>query len=293
MTLVWGRNMDRPIIECEEQCEGNPNAIKVLMYHRIVNDEYLSRSHWTCLHVNELRKQLKFIERSGYTTVTFEDYRLFLAGELNLPRKPVILTFDDGYLDTYEIAYPLLQEFGMKGVVFVLGDRSVETNNWDHHLKLPLAPLMRTEHIVELREMGFEIGAHSLRHSKLTEVSCGQAWEEISRSRSALEILLNSPVRTFSYPYGLVNCEVKRMVAEAGFSHACSVFSGPPSLGKDNYEIRRTPITGTFGLFGFALKLATPYQYYEWFQWKTKSAFRRNGSNHSGQSAPRLELTDH
>lgn len=281
--------MDLPFVEPQEPCEGKPNAIKALMYHRIVKNECLSRSHWTCFHVDDFQKQLEILDRYGFTTITFEDYRLYQAGELNLPKKPIILTFDDGYGDTYELAYPLLQRYGMTAVVFVIGDRNIKSNIWDCVHGVPPAPLMSAEQILELHEMGFEIGAHSLRHSKLTELSAEEAWEEIAQSRMSLEILLNAPVRTFSYPYGLVNSEIKRLVAAAGYTHACSVFSGPPTFSGDNFEIRRITIPGTIGLFGFALKVATPYQYFEWFQWKTKSAFRRNGANSGGRNRTLLE----
>src|ERR1051325_2195833 len=105
---------------------GEPANIKVFMYHRIVDDARLSDSQWTCLHIKDFRKHLELIDRWGFTTVTFNDYRLFLMGELNLPKKPIILTFDDGYLETYRLAYPALQEFGMKAVVFVIADQSIK-----------------------------------------------------------------------------------------------------------------------------------------------------------------------
>src|SRR3990172_10485191 len=98
--------------------EGNPRKIKILMYHRIVDDKEANSKHWTCIHVREFRRQLESLERWGFTAITFDDYRLYLQGELNLPRKPVVLTFDDAYLDTYENAFPLLQEYGMRAVIF-------------------------------------------------------------------------------------------------------------------------------------------------------------------------------
>src|ERR1051325_9964305 len=149
---------------------GNPAQIRVFMYHRIVHDDRLSDSHWTCLHLRDFKKHLDLIDRWGFTTITFNDYRLFLKGELNLPKKPVILTFDDGYLDTYELAFPALRDMGMKAVVFVIADRRIKGNIWDDHLGIPPAQLLQHHQIIELAQEGFEIGSHSFSHSRLTHL---------------------------------------------------------------------------------------------------------------------------
>jgi peptidoglycan/xylan/chitin deacetylase (PgdA/CDA1 family) len=261
------------------------------MYHRIVESRDLSASHWTCVHADDFRKQVKLLDRWGFTAITFNDYRLFLRGELSLPRKPVILTFDDGYLDTYTTAFPVLQEFGLKGVLFVLADEKVRTNLWDRHLRLPEAPLMERRHILEMHEAGFEIGSHSMTHEKLTALTGDRVWEETSRSRILLEILLNAPVLTFSYPYGSATRMIKEIVSAAGYSIACSVATGPAAFGDDPYEIRRTAVLNTTGTRGFALRMLTPYQYYSWARWKAEATLRGVPSNGHGrpQSMDRLE----
>jgi peptidoglycan/xylan/chitin deacetylase (PgdA/CDA1 family) len=255
------------------------------MYHRIVEDKDLINSHWTCVGAKQFRNQLELLDRWGFTPITFEDYRLFQSGELSLPRKPVILTFDDGYLDTYTIAYPLLREFGVKAVVFVFADQKVKTNFWDRHLKLPEAPLMNRRQIVEMHEDGFEIGSHSLIHADLTHLSEDQAWEQISRSRILLEILLNAPVSAFSYPYGATNEMLKKMATRAGYKIACSVATGPASFGDDPYEVRRIPILRTTGAGGFALRLLTPFQYYGLTRWKVRNALRSSTRRRKAHSA--------
>jgi len=259
--------------------------VKVLMYHRIVSDKSLPGSHWTCVSAKEFRSQLEALEKWGFTTVTFDDCRLFLKGELNLPRKPVVLTFDDGYRDTYRYALPALQEFGMKAVVFVLGERRIRTNAWDKCLGIHGAPLMKEVEIKELRGAGFEIGSHTMHHARLTEVSEHDAWKEISVSKIQLEDMLGASVPSFSYPYGAVNQMLKQLVKAAGYDIACSVVSGPAVFNKDVFEIRRTTILNTTNIAEFRLKLLTTYRYYEWARWKTKNnllnlvAKRSNGND--------------
>jgi peptidoglycan/xylan/chitin deacetylase (PgdA/CDA1 family) len=262
--------------------EGNPRRIKVLMYHRVIDDKEAHCKHWTTVHVREFRRQLASLERLGFTAITFEDYRLYLAGELNLPGKPVILTFDGGCMDIYENAFPLLQEYGMKAVIFTVGNRHIKTNAWGQALGMPTSPLMESQQLIEMHAAGFEIGAHSMNYARLTALSGEEAWEEISRSRMLLEILLNSSVRSFAYPYGQVSRAIKRMVKDAGYSHACSALTGPASFCADPYEIRRIAIRGTTALVGFEMRMLTPFQKYEWLRWKMGRAHSGLDGKHIG-----------
>ncbi|MBI3005422.1 MAG: polysaccharide deacetylase family protein [Ignavibacteriales bacterium] len=262
---------------------GNSRNLKLLLYHRIVNNKQLCNAHWSCVHVNEFQKQLDLLDRWGYSAVTLEDFRLSQERKLMLPKKPIIISFDDGYLDTYDLAFPLLQEYGMKAVVFVLGERKIKSNYWVKYLGLPDVPLMKAEHVVELHESGIEIGSHTMTHARLPFLREDEAWEEIFRSRMLLEILINAPVHSFSYPYGLLNPKIKQMVVNAGFKSACAVQSGPATFGKDLYRIRRMPILNTTNSIGFAMRVLAPYQYYGWIRWRISNAlfgqYGRYGAN--------------
>jgi peptidoglycan/xylan/chitin deacetylase (PgdA/CDA1 family) len=244
-----------------------PPTIRVLQYHRLVSDEVKGSVAQIGLPVTKFQQQLKTLDRWGFTAITFDDYRLYSEGELSLPRKPIVLTFDDGYLDTYELAFPILQEFGMRAVVFVLGDRTIRTNVWYDELKVPKVDLMTDEQILELHQAGFEVGSHGLTHANLTLVSEDKAWEEISRSRMLLEIMLNAPVRTFAYPYGSLNETLKRMVAHAGYTLACSGMSGAGSLIEEPLEICRTKVDRAMGQFCFLLQVLDFSQAYKWVKW--------------------------
>ena len=234
-------------------------GIRVLLYHRILPEKTPGSPEIKFTFERQFRGQLRLLERWGFTPVTFNDYRLIVEGELISPRKPIILTFDDGYKDTYEIAAPILLEFGMSAVVFVLGDRTVPTNSWDAGLNVPQVELLNDQNLLELHQMGFEIGSHSLTHARLTMLPREDAWHEIQRSRVLLEITLNAPVKTFAYPYGLVNRTLKEMVAAAGFLQACGVWSGPSRFQADPFEIRRIEITHSTGLPEFGVKVLGPY----------------------------------
>jgi peptidoglycan/xylan/chitin deacetylase (PgdA/CDA1 family) len=265
--------------------------IKVLMYHRIVPNGNGATDHWTCVRLEEFRSQLQILDRLGFTTITFHDYRLAQEGELELPLKPIILTFDDGYADIFDTALPAMQALGMKGVVFVLGNRKVQTNYWDQRNGIPHARLMTTEEIRRLRSSGFEIGSHSMNHPNLASICEDHAWREIADSRSVLETIFDCPVETFSYPYGLSTPRTRQMVADAGYSHACGVYTGPPSLDTSPYDIRRMTISRGLTALGFMTRLLTPYERLEWM--KRKAELRLNpevtSKNDKQQPAPVLQ----
>jgi len=263
--------------------EGKPHKIRVLMYHRVVDGDP-TEAHWTCVQTREFRRHLELLDHWGFTAITFDDYRLYLTGELNLPRKPIIITFDDAYLDVYTNAFPILQEFGMKAVVFALGNREIKENTWDRPLGLPTAPLLSDQELVELHTAGFEIGAHSMNHTRLTTLSEDKAWEEISRSRMVLEIIINSPVRSFSYPYGDVNNSIKKMVEDAGYTIACSVFSGQAAFGVEPFEKRRIAIPAGTNDIGLGVRVLLPYHRYGWLRWKARSALIRLNGKHRGDT---------
>ncbi len=253
---------------------GNPNKIKVLMYHLVTNNKSFCEKHKNiAVHIDEFRSQMKFLDRCGFVTITFEDYLLFLEGELDLPKKPIIISFDDGFADVYRYAFPILQEFGMRAVLFIMADRKLRTNNWDMRSGILQLPLLADYQIIEMHDAGFEIGSHALTHSMLTKIPREKAWEEISRSRMLLEIFLNAQIKSFAYPFGSVNTTLKNLVKEAGYKIGCGTYSGPPVLGKDLYEIRRILIQGQLNILEFALRVLSPYHFLEWAWWQ----FKKNG----------------
>lgn len=248
--------------------------IKVLMYHRVLGEQEADNIHWTGVFDHHFEEHLKVLELFGYTPITFTDLRLFLSKELELPRKPVIITFDDAYKDFYDLAYPLLKEYGMRAVLFALGDRSIAENIWDDENEIERAPLMNDEELIEVFENGIEVGAHSCTHKPLTEIGPEELEREVFGCKESLEELLGSEVHTFCYPYGLDNEQVHSVVRKAGFTFGCSVYNGPLEFGESLYSIHRITIKNGMGALSFALRILTPYEYLELGGSKIKQMIR-------------------
>jgi peptidoglycan/xylan/chitin deacetylase (PgdA/CDA1 family) len=266
---MFGKALEANMLSLRRK--GGPN-IRILMYHRIIPDGLARGPKEMDLLLSRFRRHLCLFRDWGFVSITFEDVRRWFDEGVRLPDRPVILSFDDGHADTYEFAFPLLKELGMRAVVFALGDREMRRNEWDIQLGLSVSPLVTDEQLLEMRAAGFEIGSHSMTHAHLTELSHAEAWKEISQSKTKLECLLNAPVATFAYPYGELNPEVKHLVREAGYRFACGAWSGPPRVQSDPLEIRRAVISGKDGAVRLGFKVIFPYKHYRWLWWRVKSA---------------------
>lgn len=250
--------------------------IKVLMYHRVLAEEPEKESRWHYVTVSEFRKQMKMIDQFGYTPITFSDYQLFIEGKLTLPSKPIIITFDDGYLDTLENAIPVLLELNMRAVIFVMGDRTLKSARWDEVDNSESCPLMTDDQVRTAQKMGFEIGAHSLDHFPLTDLPEKEIQYEVKRSKEAIESVLEKPIQTFSYPYGSVDERVKRIVSDSGFLFACGVYSGSAKFSQTMMDFRRLAINQYTSKAKFLFTLLLPYQYIEWLYFRLKNSMAQD-----------------
>ena len=188
------------------------------MYHKIDRLPPGVRYPRNYVLPDQFAAQLAALERWGYETISFSDWLEYRRGERRLPRRPIILTFDDGYRSTYEIAWPLLQRHGFRATVFLVSDLIGKTNVWDGDEAQE--PLLSRAEIAQLWAGGVEFGSHTKTHAPLTTVSRERAVEELRGSRAALEQLLGKPVRVLCYPYGKQNPATRAMAREAGYEAA-------------------------------------------------------------------------
>ncbi len=236
--------------------------IPVLMYHRVTDGRPPQTKHGIYITTTDFERQLRSLKRRNCQTITFSDLASFKRGKGELPRKPIILTFDDGYRDNYLNAFPLMKQFGMKAVIFIVGNPKIRKNIWDVHDGEPEVELMRDKEILEMSANGFEFGAHSMNHRSLTELDDEEAFREISGCKRSLEKRLRMPILSFAYPYGALNETVKNIVQTAGFEFGVATDSGPIFFVDDWFEIRRIPVFPDTALFGFWKKTSGWYHRY-------------------------------
>jgi len=157
------------------------------------------------------------LKRRGYQFISLANLVETIFHNGKEPAKRVCITFDDGWRDNYEFAFPLLKKLGVPATFFMT----------THHLeqKYDDPKKMTKQQLHELIDAGMTVGSHTRTHLILTKVSEKQAKAEIRVSKSVLEDILQQEVRFFAYPFGAFNNRIAEMVMDAGYVSACSMLS--------------------------------------------------------------------
>ncbi len=243
----------------------SPPHIPVLMYHRVVQEPPSTTSHGIWVGAEKFRQQLESIRTRGLTPITFQDYASFMRAESQLPARPIVITFDDGYEDNYTVAFPLLQRYGFRAVIFAVSHKRQKTNFWDPDQQT-VSLLNRTQ-MHEMARHGIEFGSHTVSHLHLTRIALTKVKQELSQSKQRLEEILGQEIFSFAYPYGQLNHAIKLLVAETGYTFAAAGDSGPFKFCEDLLEIRRNQVFPWTSRFGFWKK--TQPWYYQYKAMKT------------------------
>ncbi|MFV1986148.1 MAG: polysaccharide deacetylase family protein [Gemmatimonadota bacterium] len=223
----------------------------IVLFHRV--DDRLAGDPISCT-VSDFRAFCQFFTRYFNVITLAELLEKMQNGQ------PVggdlVITFDDGYRDNHTSAAPILREFGLPACFFV-ATGLVETETvpwWDEDLSFR-PEWMTWNEVRELRDDGFELGAHTVNHVDLGSVANDVAHREIHESKVRLSAELEHPIRFFSYPYGRtyqITETARQMVRDAGFDCCVSAYGGYVSGDEDLFEIRRAPISPWY---------LTPYQF--------------------------------
>jgi len=176
-------------------------------------------------------------------TVTMADLLEHFAGGPELPKRAAILTFDDGYDDAYDYAFPLLKQYGMVGTFFIITDFVGRPGylTWDQ--------------IQEMAEAGMEIEAHSLTHPDFTLINAAELRRQLTQSKAALEDHLGQPVRFMAYPAGKYNAAVMAATRAAGYAAAVTVIHGTHHVPSQDFELRRVRAHGADTVAGIVSRM--------------------------------------
>ncbi|WP_339005166.1 polysaccharide deacetylase family protein [Fusobacterium animalis] len=235
--------------------------IPVIMYHRVINNPENEGVYGTYIYEDMFKKHLQYLKDKNYTVITFKDLdKIGWRNRFEKDKKYIFITFDDGYKDNYELAFPILKEFGFKATIFLMG--SLTYNEWDVKAGGEKEfPLMSVEMIKEMQDYGIEFGAHTFNHPKLNTLSNEEIEHQIVDVKKPLEEKIGKEIITFAYPYGILNDYAKEMAKKAGYTFALATDSGSVCLSDDLYQIRRIAIFPNTNLFSFKRKVAGNYNF--------------------------------
>lgn len=221
-------------------------ATPVLLYHQIAQMDHPEDRILLSIPPDRFRFQMKYLRDHGYTVVTLDELARIENGNQEYSAQAVAISFDDGYLDNYTNAFPILQEFGFSATVFLITDFVGKTHAWD-----ACSPkrYLDWRHIKEMSRHGISFQSHTCTHPDLRKIEAGEAMQELTDSRKKIEDVLGKPVRHFAYPYGKYNDAVIRRVKEAGYlaSYAAGM-SERGSFARERFDVdvKDSPVLFSF-----------------------------------------------
>jgi peptidoglycan/xylan/chitin deacetylase (PgdA/CDA1 family) len=225
----------------------------ILMYHRVAE---LSAVERYTVSPRQFSRQMRFLGEHDYHVIALATLMDWFTGKASLPERSVVLTFDDGFMDTYEQACPVLRERGFTAVFFMITGLLGKTNRWMTAEGYPSARLMDWREVENLRRDGFEIGSHTATHRDLTETNPAEAKFEIEDSKRMLEDRLGGAIDFFAYPYGRYSEDTRELVRQAGYRAACATAPGFVDRNQDDFCLTRVEVAGGDSLRAFAHKVA-------------------------------------
>ena len=213
-----------------------PNGVKIpaLMYHE-VSDEIRGSLDYLFVSPDSMRNQLKWLKENGYETIVFQD-----MNHLSRYRKPIMLTFDDGYIGNYTNLFPLLKEFQMKATIFVVTDEIGEPYR------------LTEEQLQEMTASGLvSIQSHTKSHQKLDTLTDLQLIEQCREARLEIRRITGIAPCAISYPEGRYHSRAIAIVSDY-YDFGLLDSHGPWYTGQRTmYYIPRTVIPRSFTLNEF------------------------------------------
>lgn len=228
-------------------------GLRILTYHR-VNDRH-PHDRLT-VTPRAFAAQMEALRASGRAVVSLARTLPTLEGREPVPAGAVALTFDDGYADNVTDALPILERFGFPAAFFVVTGLMGTSRTLDRYQRCCDADRMMTwDEVRALRDRGHTIGGHGRTHRELAGLPETEVRDEAEQCADDIRREIGERPTLFCYPRGSENAQARRIVGEAGFVAACTVYPGANPPGTELLALRRTEVSGDDTLTDFRLKL--------------------------------------
>jgi peptidoglycan/xylan/chitin deacetylase (PgdA/CDA1 family) len=222
--------------------------VPILMYHDVAPWPAFSTNLTRSLTVQpeEFDKEMDYLYMNGYTPITLKELNLIWQRQEVMPPKPIVLTFDDGDYGVYKYAYPVLEKYKFKSILFLI------TKYVKYHTHF----YMQRYEIEEMMKSGlFEIGSHTVDHVNLARISPEKALFELQQSKEDIKNYLNYDATSFCYPSGGFDSQVLEYVQECGYTMATTELPGTANQNQDHLLLRRIRIDGRENISIFIAKI--------------------------------------
>lgn len=227
---------------------GGYQTVPVLSYYRLSKN----KPSKIAITQDDFKAQMKYLKDNGYHVITLDQLLGFLDYQEQIPEKSVAITFDDGWISVYDIAFPILKKYGFPATIFIYTDF------------VGGGKAMSWKHIKELSEAGFDIQCQTKTHRNLTVLKNNESFKEyfdslemeISYPKKLIEKKLDKECNCLAYPYGKTNNLVIAMLKKHGYRAAFTVDNQSNPFFIDKYKINRSVIYGKYDIEKFKNKLS-------------------------------------
>lgn len=237
----------------------NPK-IAVLCYHNIGTAEEKERfpdeKDWV-ITVKNFREHLDYLKENHYKTLTMDEFYRWKIGEIDLPYKSVLITFDDGFLSNYEYAFPLLKEYNMNATVFVVGSfiENSSENSWNGNLKTYMSKDILLKLETEFPNIKVYSHSYNLHYQRAINQEETILLDDIKNFENFYK-----KTDVFCYPFGQYNTTIENALETSAYKMAFKY--GPDkkdykktSRKDNNFEIPRLNMSHGISKFKFGLRL--------------------------------------
>jgi len=228
------------------------DRVPILMYHAVAQAPPPA-TYGLSVSPAAYAEQMALLAENGFTPLTTATLAAAWRENRPLPRKPVLITFDDGYEGVHTHALPVLRKHGFAATLFA-------TTGWlrgAHEVRsgAALDRMLDWEQVRELAAAGVEIGGHSHTHPEMDQLTDERLWFEVLRCKEILREELGGgaapPPVSFAYPYGYSNRRVRRTVRAAGFGVSLAVGNALAARGQGPYALERVTVRRSTGVEEF------------------------------------------
>ena len=233
--------------------------VPVMMYHSVAPEIKTWAYSFLSIAPDVFEDQISTLARAGFVGITLEELYGYMSGSRRIPPRAVVLTFDDGYLDNYEFAVPVLLRHQIPAAFFVSTGMIGEQCGFPHDLsKLGKAlPNMSWDQLREMQAEGFTIGSHTVSHLSCGKSDLDAVARELNSSMAHLKQELDLDRVIFAYPYGGrddMNPQALELVKQTGYAACLSAYGGVNRNGVDRFNVLRMGVDFRFSPLAFAAR---------------------------------------
>ena len=177
-------------------------SITTLLYHQIEDNANAADK----VKPIEFEKQMQYLNSTGFTTIKVEDYNKWKKNEIEIPKKSILITFDDGWRSVYEKAYPIMKKYGLIGTQFVIGDYANEESG--------VPSYSDWNELKTMQDNGWNMEAHGMQHTKMLSLSESEFREQLTGIKTEVRDNLGTTPKSFVFPFHNANSEYTRICGE-------------------------------------------------------------------------------